>query len=144
MTQVHFEDVDVGMQIPSWVNEIDLLKLIRYAAVSWNFYLLHLEKEFAQRKGFKDVNIPAPYYGSFLASMMTKWTGDPGSLKKLSYTVKVMGFPGDTLIGKGTVIKKYQDGGKNLVECDIWVENQEGVKVAPGFAVIALASKKTI
>ena len=144
MTQVHFEDIAVGMEIPSWVNEIDLLKLIRYAAVSWNFYLLHLEKEFAQRKGFKDVNIPAPYYGSFLASMMTKWTGDPESLKRLSYTVKVMGFPGDTLVGKGTVIKKCQDDDKNLVECDIWVENQEGVKVAPGSAVIALASKKTI
>jgi acyl dehydratase len=141
MTQVHFEDVAVGMEIPSWVNEIDLLKLIRYAAVSWNFYLLHLEKEFAQKKGFKDVNIPAPYYGSFLASMMTKWTGDPGSLKRLSYTVKVMGFPGDTLIGKGTVIKKYQERGMNLVECDIWVENQEGVKVAPGSATVALPSK---
>ena len=141
MTQVHFEDVAVGIQIPSWVNEIDLLKLIRYAAVCWNFYLLHLEKEFAQRKGYKDVNIPAPYYGSFLASMMTKWTGDPGSLKKLSYTVKVMGFPGDTLIGKGTVIKKYQDGGKNLADCDIWVENHEGVKVALGSATINLPSK---
>jgi acyl dehydratase len=141
MIQVHFEDVGVGIQIPSWVNEIDLLKLIRYAAVCWNFYLLHLEKEFAQRKGFKDVNIPAPYYGSFLASMMTKWIGDPASLKKLSYTVKVMGFPGDTLIGKGTVIKKYRDGGKNLVDCDIWVENHEGVKVALGSATVALPSK---
>ena len=141
MTQVHFEDVAVGMEIPSWVNEIDLLKLIRYAAVCWNFYLLHLEKEFAQKKGFRDVNIPAPYYGSFLASMMTKWTGDPGRLKKLSYTVKVMGFPGDTLIGKGTVIRKYRDGSKNLVDCDIWVENHEGVKVALGSATVALPSK---
>lgn len=142
MKQLFFEDIDVGTQIPILVNKIDLLQLIRYSAVTWNFYLLHLEKEFAQKKGFKDVNIPAPFYGAFLAAMMTKWTGDPGRLKKLDYTVKVMGFPGDTLSGKGTVVKKYREAGQNLVDCDIWVENQDGVKVSPGSATISLLSNQ--
>ena len=142
MKQLFFEDIDVGTQIPILVNKIDLLQLIRYSAVTWNFYLLHLEKEFAQKKGFKDVNIPAPFYGAFLAVMMTKWTGDPGRLKKLDYTVKVMGFPGDTLSGKGTVVKKYREAGQNLVDCDIWVENQDGVKVSPGSATISLLSNQ--
>ena len=138
MNKPLFEDIDVGFQIPSFVSQINLLQLIRYAAVSWNFYLLHVEKEFAQRKGFKDVNIPAPFYGAFLATTITRWTGNPMSLKKLSYAVKVMGFPGDTLTGSGTVVRKYQEAGKNLADCDIWVENQDGVKVARGSATISL------
>jgi hypothetical protein len=32
--------------------------------------------------------------------------------------------------------------GENLVDCDIWVENQDGVKVAPGSATIALPSRE--
>jgi acyl dehydratase len=142
MDQLFFEEVEVGSQIPQLSNKIDLLQLIRYAAVSWNFYLLHLDKEYAQGKGFKDANIPAPYFGAFMATMINQWTRDPGRLKRLSYAVKVMGFPGDTLTGRGTVVRKYQDGYENLVECDIWVENQDGVRMAPGSATITLPSRK--
>jgi len=141
MNQLFFEDVDVGTQIPILVNKISLLQLLRYSAATWNFYLLHLEKEYAQKKGFKDVNIPAPFYGAFLGTMVTNWIGDPGRLKKVGYTVKVMGFPGDTLRGRGSIIKKYQRAGENLLDCDIWVENQDAIKVAPGSATISLPSK---
>jgi acyl dehydratase len=142
MKRLFFEDVEVGAHIPNVVKNVDLLQLVRYAAATWNFYLLHLDREFARRKGFRDANIPAPFYGAFLATVMTGWAGDPGRLKKLNYAVKVMGFPGDTLIGKGTVVKKYRNGDENLVDCDIWVENQEGVKVSPGSATISLPSKE--
>lgn len=142
MKQLFFEEVDVGTEIPSLMNKVDLLQLIRYSAATWNFFLLHLEKEFAQKQGFKDANIHAPFYGAFLAKMMTQWIGDPGRLKTLGYRVTVMGFPGDTLISKGEVIKKYQEGGENRVDCEIWVENQDGVKVAPASAMVSLPSKK--
>ena len=142
MKRLFFEDVELGAHIPNVVKKVDLLQLIRYAAATWNLYLLHLEKGFALRKGFRDANIPAPFYGAFLATMMSEWAGDPGRLKKLNYSVKVMGFPGDTLTGKGTVVKKYRDGVENLVDCDIWVENQDGVKVSPGSATISLPSKE--
>lgn len=142
MEQLYFEDLEVGAQIPQLSNKIDLLELIRYAAVSWSFSLLHLEKDYAQRMGFKDASIPASYFGAFLATMINRWTGDPGRLKRLSYAVKVMGFPGDTLAGRGTVVRQYRDGGENLVECDIWIENQDGVRMAPGTATITLPSRK--
>ena len=142
MKQLYFEEVDVGTEIPSLRNRVDLLQLIRYSAAAWNFFLLHLEKEFAQKQGFKDANIHAPFYGAFLAKMMTQWIGDPGRLKKLGYRVTVMGFPGDTLVSKGKVIKKYQEGAENLVDCEIWVENQDGIKVAPASATVSLPFKK--
>jgi len=142
MKKLYFEDVDVGTEIPSLRNRVDLLKLIRYSSATWNFFLLHLEKEFAQKQGFKDANIHAPFYGAFLAKMMTQWIGDPGRLKKLGYRVTVMGFPGDTLVSKGKVIRKYQEAGDNRVDCEIWVENQDGVKVAPASATVSLPLKK--
>lgn len=138
MDQLFFKELDVGTEIPILVNEVNLLQLLRYSAATWNFSLLHLEKEFAQKKGFKDVNIHGPLYGAFLVKMMTKWVGESGRLKKLSYKVVVMCYPGDILICKGKVAKKYCEGGENLVDCEIWVENQNGVKVAPGSATVSL------
>lgn len=142
MKQLLFEDTEVGTQIPSLVNKVNLLQLIKYSAATWNFYLPHLEKEFAQKLGFKDANIHAPFYGAFLTTTITKWIGDPGRLKKLRYTVRVMGFPGDTLISNGTVVKKYREAGLNLIDCEIWVENHEGIKVTTGSATISCPSKE--
>ena len=142
MKQLFFKDVYVGMEIPCLAIDIDLKHLITYSAVTWNFYLLHLDKEFAQKKGFKDVNVHAPFYGAILATLVNKWTGDPGGLKKQIYTVRKMGFRGDTLTSKGKVIRKYQKSGENLVDCDVWVENQHGVKLTLGSATISLPVKE--
>ena len=142
MERLFFEDVEVGAEIPALVNKVDLPQLFRYSAATWNFFLLHLEKEYAKKNGFKDANIHASFYGAFFAKMMTNWIGDPGRLKKLRYKVTVMGFPGDTLFCKGKVVKKYEESGENLVDCDIWVENQHGVEVAPASVTVSLLSKK--
>ena len=142
MEELFFEDVDAGAAIPNVVRKISLIDLMKYSAATWNFYLLHVEKEFAQKKGFKDVNVHGPLFGALLATTMTQWVGDPGGLKKLAYSARGMGFPGDTLTAKGTVVKKYQEAGENLVDCEVWVENQEGVKLVPGTATVALPSKE--
>jgi acyl dehydratase len=141
LKQLFFEEVNIGTEITASVDKINLLRLMRYAAATWNFFLIHIDKEFARKQGFKDANIPAPLYGAFLAKMMTNWIAPRGRLKTLGYRVTVMGFPGDTLICKGKVAKKYQQAGENLVDCDIWVENQEGEKVAPASATVSLPSR---
>lgn len=142
MKQIYFEDVDLGTLIPEFTRKISLLDLVQYSASTWNFYLMHIEKDFAQKSGFRDANIHAPFFGAFFATMISKWIGDPGRLIKLEYRVNKMGFPGDTITGKGTVISKYCDSGKNLIECDIWVENQHETKVATGSVTLSLRSLK--
>ena len=57
MAQLFFEDVKVDSQIPCTRNRVELLHLLRYAAATWNLFLLHIDRGFAQRQGFKDVNI---------------------------------------------------------------------------------------
>jgi len=142
MEQLFFEDVNVDTEIPSSVNRVDLLQLIRYSAATWNSFLLHIDKEFAQKQGFRDANIPAPLYGAFLARMMTNWIGNQGRLKKLGYRITVMGFPGDTLICRGRVVKKYQEADENLIYCDICIENQDKIKVVQASATVSLPSKE--
>lgn len=142
MEQLFFEEVEVGTEIPSVVRKVNLLNLMKYAAATWNFFLIHIDKEFANKQGFQDVNIAAPYFGASLTKMITDWMRNQGRLKKLSYRVIIMCFAGDTLICKGRVIKKYKEAGYNLVDCDIWVENQDGVKVAPATATVSLPTRE--
>jgi hypothetical protein len=42
------------------------------------------------------------------------------------------------------VIKKYQDKGANLVDCDIWLENDKGDRTTPGSATVALPCRQAL
>ena len=47
-----------------------------------------------------------------------------------------------TITAKGKVAKKYQQDGKNLVDLDVWVENEQGEVTTPASAVVSLPSKE--
>ncbi|MBI2907627.1 MAG: hypothetical protein HYX92_08240 [Chloroflexi bacterium] len=136
-----FEDVSEGTEIPSEVNRIEFIDMLKYAAGYYSFYLVHLDRLFAKEQGYEDANIQGPFYGALCARMLTDWIGVGGRLKKLAFSVRIMGFPGDTLTCKGKVVKKYVRDGDNLADCEIWVENQRGEKVAPGSATVSLPGR---
>ena len=52
-----------------------------------------------------------------------------------------MDFPGDSLTCKGTVVKKYQQNGENVVECDVYIENGKGERTTYGSATVQLPSR---
>jgi acyl dehydratase len=138
MEKVSFSKVSVGDEIPELVKKVTLLDLLQYAAATWNFFLIHINKEFAQKQGFKQANIAAPYFGACLTKLLSDWIRDPGQIKKLGYRVTRMSFVDDTLKFKGKVSKKYQEAGLNFVDCELWVENQEAVQVATATATVSL------
>jgi len=138
MEKVSFSKISVGDEIPELVKKVTLLDLIQYAAATWNLFLLHIDKEFAQNQGFKQANIPASYFGACLTKLVSDWIKDPGQIKKLGYRVIGMSFVDDTLNFKGKVSKKYQEAGQNFIDYDLWVENQEGVQVATATATVSL------
>ena len=52
-----------------------------------------------------------------------------------------MDIPGTPVTIKGVVTKKYQESGDNLVDCEIWLQNEKGEKTTPGSATVALPSR---
>jgi len=52
-----------------------------------------------------------------------------------------MDSPGQPITAKGSVTRKYQEDGRNLVDCEIWLENTEGQKTTPGSATVELPSR---
>jgi len=78
---------------------------------------------------------------AFLAQIVTDWMGDSGALKKLTCQYRGMDVPGDTITGKGTVVRKYEEGGQHLVDCEVWLENPKGERTTPGTARVSLPSR---
>jgi hypothetical protein len=67
--------------------------------------------------------------------------GPDGYLKRLACQYRGMDIPGTPVTAKGLVTKKYQDQGANLVDCEIWLENEKGERTTPGSATVALPSR---
>ena len=140
-TQLDFEDVEEGMEIPTLVKNPTTQQLVKYAGASGDYYQIHYDQEYARDNGLPNVILHGALKNAFLGQVMTDWIGEHGALKKLSAQYRGMDTPGTPIYGKGIVKKKRVENGDNLVECEIWLENAEGKKTTPGQAVVALPSR---
>jgi acyl dehydratase len=141
--QVYWEDVSEGTEMPPLVKNPTTRQLVQYAGSSGDFYEIHYDKDFAQGTGLGGVIIHGALKNAFLGEFVTTWMGPQGVLKRLSCQYRGMDQPGSPISAKGSVTKKYEQDGQHLVDCNIWLENQEAQKTTPGSATVALPSRKS-
>jgi acyl dehydratase len=141
LTQVYYEDIEAGTDLPALVKYPTTMQLVKYAGASGDFYQIHYDKDFAIANGLPGVIIHGWLALSFLGQMVTDWIGEGGALVKLSGSYRGMNKVHEDIICNGKVIKKYSEEGKNLARLDIWAENPQGEKTVTGSAVVTLPSR---
>ena len=136
--QPRYRDIEVDFEITTLVKHPTTSSLVKWAGATGDYFEIHYDKDFARSIGLPGVIVHGGEVLSFLGQMITDWMGEQGTLKKLGCNYRGMFFPGEDVICKGKITKKYvQDGGKYL-ECEIWAENPRGERLAPGTAVVTL------
>ena len=138
--QLYYEDIAVGSEITPLAKQPTTRQLVMWAGASGDYYPIHYDKDFAQSKGLPGVIVHGQLVGCFLGQLMTDWMGEQGSLRKLTCSYKSVNFPGEALICKGKVSKKYVEDGEHYIECNLWVENTKGEKTVSGKALVTLPS----
>ena len=73
--------------------------------------------------------------------MLTNWAGDRGYLSRLDIRFPSFNIMGDTTWCYGRVSGKRQEEGKNIIEVEVWNDNQLGTRVTEGNAEILLPLK---
>ncbi|HBN26436.1 MAG TPA: hypothetical protein DD405_03085 [Desulfobacteraceae bacterium] len=140
--KLYFEDVSEGSELPTLVKEpINETQLVRYAGASGDFNPIHTVHNFAVKAGFKDGVIGHGMLSmGFAGQFITDWVGVK-TLKKIAVQFRAVSKPKDVITIKGSVTKKYTDGGKNLVDCAYLATNQNGDKIIIGSATAELPLK---
>lgn len=139
--KLFYEDVAVAGEITTLVKQPTTRQLVMWAGASGDYNPIHYDKDFAQSRGLPGVVVHGQLAGCFLAQMVTDWIGEQGRLRKFTLTYRGMNFPGETLICKGTVTKKYVEDGQHFVVANIWTQNPKGEKTVTGTAVVSLPSR---
>ena len=140
-TKLFYEDIEVGSDVPSLVKHPTKRQLVRWAAASGDLNEFHYDKDHAAKLGFPEVILPGRLKAAFLGQLITDWIGQEDKLKRLACNYRGNDFPGDEVVCKGKVIKKYVQGNEHIVECEIWTEDTKGNKTTPGTAVVVLPSQ---
>jgi len=140
--KLYYEDITVGQSLPVLVKHPTKRQLVMWSCATNELYEIHYDKDFAQSKGLPDVVVQGMLLLAFLGQMITDWIGEWGTLKKLSTSYGSFVIPNHDLTCKGTVTRKYMENGGNYVNCDLWVESENGERPVLGQAVVSLPTRR--
>jgi hydroxyacyl-ACP dehydratase HTD2-like protein with hotdog domain len=141
LTQVVYNEIQVGDELPILEKNTTPLQLFRYSAITWNTHRIHYDKDYAVKEGYPNVLVHSHLHGAFITQLCTDWMGEKGELKSLEVNVKRFAVPGETLTCKGIIVEKKVEKGEGLVTVDLKEINEKGEVCAPGRAVIKLPLK---
>jgi acyl dehydratase len=140
--RLFFDDVKEGDEVPAFVVEsLTRTDLVRYAGASGDFNPMHHDEPFAQKVGLPSVFSHGMLNAGFVSKCVTDYVGRE-NLRRFKVRFATRVWPGDTITCKGTVTKKYQEAGKQLIEGNVVALNQKGETAISGSFVAELPSKK--
>jgi len=102
---------------------------------------VHWDEAFALEVGAPGAYDYGPERCSWLTHHVTNWIGDAGFLRQAKCQIRRHNPDGDALFIDGSVIRKYQQDGRHLVEIQQRAETHRGELSAMGTAIAELPSR---
>ncbi|HEY0915342.1 MAG TPA: MaoC family dehydratase N-terminal domain-containing protein [Solimonas sp.] len=99
---------------------------------------VHWEEEFALKVGTPGAYDYGPERTSWLTHHLTNWQGDAGFLRSHQSQIRRHNPEGDAIWIDGEVTRKFEEGGKKLVEVKQKAVQQDGETSATGVGIVEL------
>jgi len=129
-----------GDRLPSIEKDIDQERINRWARLSGDFNRLHVDPEYAKNTPFKGTIAHGPMSLAFLNELMMKCFGEQwavgGRLLDVRFVSPVR--PGERIRIGGTIRECLKDEMGMVVECDLFIEKEDGEKAVIGRGVCTL------
>ncbi len=92
-----------GDIMPPVEHHITTDRIMAYGAATWDWHRLHYDREYARSLGLPDIVLDGQALGGLFAGGLIAWLGPGAFIGKLSFRLRSMVFPGDTLRCAGEV-----------------------------------------
>jgi acyl dehydratase len=131
-------DIEVGMEVPTFVRTTDFDNWNRFAAVNYEFVPIHMADEWGQKARLPGAIGMGRLQLSYLHNMLADWLGDDGRIIKVATQFRGQNLRGQTLTAKGKVTAVRKEADETVVDLDVSVEAGDGTVLAPGTATVAI------
>jgi acyl dehydratase len=139
--RVWFEDVGEGFELPPVTRVQAQKRFVRWAQASNDLSDIHYDYKLMRQRGMPDVVGQGAMSAATIVRMLSDWYTPDGFLRKIGVQYRHYTVPGDVLTTRGVVTGVRREDGENLVDLDVWAENQDGRKVTIGQAIVSLPSR---
>ncbi len=78
-------------------------RIMAYGAATWDWHRMHYDADYARAQGLPGVVLDGQAMGALFARAVTTWLGPQAFIRKLSFRMRGMVSPGDTLRCEGEV-----------------------------------------
>jgi acyl dehydratase len=137
MTAISYDTVSVGEARSEEFPPLTRTMFVRYAGASGDFNPMHHDDTIATQVGNPSVFGHGMLTMGLAARVVKDWFG-PEAIRRLQVRFAKQVWPGDVLTCTATVNGKREENGEHLVDLDLLVANQDGVKAITGSATVAV------
>jgi acyl dehydratase len=130
----------VGYELPPFVRATGFANWNRYAAVNDEFVPIHMDDEAGRAAGYPTAFGMGNLQWSYLHNLVRDWLGDDGEIVSLKCQFRAANTKGQTVTARGTVTAIREEDGRKLADLEIWTEDQDGKRLAPGTATVSLGA----
>lgn len=138
---LYIEDVEPGQELPPFQRKGDLESWIRFLSVNDEFMPAHFDLDVAKARGEREIFGSGNLRFAHLHCLLRTWIGEEGWIRDLKIQHRGVNYKGDMTVAKGRVAGKRSAGGENLVDIELWCENQHGDLLDKAAGTVALPSR---
>ena len=131
-------DIKVGDELPVFQRATGFHHWNRFAAVNDEFVPIHMDDEAGQAAGYPSAFGMGNLQWAYLHNLLRQWLGDDGHIQSVSCQFRSANTKGQVVTAHGTVTAVRDEGNQRIVDLDVWTEEQNGTKLAPGQATVAI------
>lgn len=131
---------DVGDALPDWtVASVPTDRMKVMAAILRDPNPIHWDRDELVARGLDPRLInQGPINLGYVVNMLEAWAGR-GALRRLSARFTRNVLEGDRVTAGGRVVAVHTEGGRTLVECEVWLDTDERGRAVEGTATVEVS-----
>jgi acyl dehydratase len=122
-----WDDVGVGDVLPVVVMPVTILLCVHDASATRDFFPGHHDRDYAQGQNARDVYLNTMFFHGFVDRVGNDWAGPDAWLLKRRLAMAAPVCVGDTIRTEASVVRRYEDGPRALVDLDVRVNTERGL-----------------
>lgn len=128
----------LGDELPTFERATGFEHWNRFAAVNYEFSSIHMDDDAGKASGYPSAIGMGALQWSYMHNMLRSWLGEDGRIMKVACQFRAPNIRGETVIARGIVREIREKGDRKEIDVEVWTEDREGKKLAPGWATVSV------
>jgi acyl dehydratase len=122
-----WEEIQEGTVLPVVTLPVTLSLGVLDAAATRDFFPGHHDRDYARAQNARDVYLNTMFFHGFVDRVGSDWLGPDAWLARRRLDMVAPVCVGDTIRTDAHVIRRYEDGGRALVDIEVRVLTEHGL-----------------